>query len=124
MTRLERQSKSGGARSGRVVRERVERFHRSHLHGRSKTNGMRATGRLAVAVTRRTAAAQVTDSVGTLLPHASATASTIALILPGGKPQGRKPVMRVRTRGLAGETSKRDRPEAGRPGQRAAAGVC
>jgi len=53
MTRFGRQSRSGGARSGWIVCERAERIHRSHPHERSKTNEMRATGRLPVVVAKR-----------------------------------------------------------------------
>jgi hypothetical protein len=88
MTRFGQQSRSGGARAGRIVRERVTGFA-----GRTGTGGRRRTRceQQAVYPSPWPSQAQTTDSAGTLFSHASATASTIASTLPSEKPQGRAP---------------------------------
>jgi hypothetical protein len=120
----------------RKAKAAEDRFRRSHLHVRSKTRDVRATDRLPadtdvetgpIGLTR---AARATDSIGTLLTerkrvrHASfiatnplqrktARANAKSISSAGRfEKKARGPTLRRM------ETPKRDRPEAGCPGQR------
>jgi len=111
MTRFGLQKRNGGARSGRIVPERQARLPRLGSHARSKTNEVRATGCLAAIVAKA-----ADDGFGWNAPLACVRQVRASSPRFCERNTARTDAVE-RSASCAGattQTSKRDRPEAGK----------